>query len=360
MASSLVCARLVYVVAVLYGCRQDPPPSCHTTIEGLQNATRLHIASEKYITVTGYTHGATVIELGSGKVVFRNPILRTIDSIVVTHDAAAKVICGGELFDKRKGLWEGVVWCFDLKTGRELSRKTGLLEEVHRLTSSRSGDKIGILCSTSAPTVFFPERHFVQEVHLWDLKDQSSEVLSRGRYDEFRLSPSADSFVVVDSARDRVKPFGIFQGRRAVVEFGLSSKKEQSRFTIGRYKALCVSDDGKRVAVVADGDRSGIDVWNVAKGEKIATIEKSSLGIVTIAFNKSAELIAYGDGDGNVAIWSLSNKRRLHTFKHKCAIEDLQFTLDDSDVVCLDEQGDLCFFALLERKGSRLNKSKDK
>ena len=74
------------------------------------------------------------------------------------------------------------------------------------------------------------------------------------------------------------------------------------------------SPDGKLLAAVAAG--KGLKVWDVEKGQEVATLKKSeATPYGNPAFTTNDEAVAIGNYDGTVEVWDLRRKERVANWK---------------------------------------------
>ncbi len=72
------------------------------------------------------------------------------------------------------------------------------------------------------------------------------------------------------------------------------------------------SPDGTLVASSAGPASDGVDLWDVATGQRITTLinPKEPLGVDALVFSPDAKLLAVGDG-GHVYVWNLATRTRI-------------------------------------------------
>ena len=146
---------------------------------------------------------------------------------------------------------------------------------------------------------------------------EDGEVLAIGKGTEVHLSntDTGETFAI----------FSIFKEKPNVIDKlqGLFSS-QRSDVSVG---AVALARAGKLPVVAASGGKT-IYVWNIGKREPITLTEHTS-EVCKLAFTLDGTVLASGDIDGTIHLWSLPEGHKLATFKpYMSPVKELVFAPD--------------------------------
>ncbi len=76
--------------------------------------------------------------------------------------------------------------------------------------------------------------------------------------------------------------------------------------------ALAASPDG---SMLASGHWDGVTLWRIESGERIARLRGFGRYVTAIGFSRNGRFLAAGSDTGELQIWSVADRRRVHSTK---------------------------------------------
>lgn len=108
--------------------------------------------------------------------------------------------------------------------------------------------------------------------------------------------------------------------------------------------------------------RKKVNVWSLTRSAKISELTEFRDGVFSVAISHSGKLFAlgggdYGDGGGNVSLWSLSDTRELGFASFgEFPIHSIAFSPDDSLLAAASEDGFVLLYSVERLRGPQLKK----
>ena len=78
-------------------------------------------------------------------------------------------------------------------------------------------------------------------------------------------------------------------------------------------------------------------------------IYASKDGSPSLAFNRSGNFLAVGEGDGNVSVWDIGTKTRVHNFRCESAVRALAFSPNGKFLAYADSNGNIKIWSLEQK-----------
>jgi WD40 repeat protein len=115
--------------------------------------------------------------------------------------------------------------------------------------------------------------------------------------------------------------------------------------------SIAFSPDGRTLIVggsslySCEGDRGGLQFWDVPSQQATGTIPGDTSDIVKLALSASGSLLATGHKDGAVSLWDAQTRRLLHRFKSQFGrpVMSLTFSPAEPLLAASDLSGNIVF-----------------
>jgi len=93
------------------------------------------------------------------------------------------------------------------------------------------------------------------------------------------------------------------------------------------------SPDGSLVASAYE-EEEDVDLWDVASGERITTLDAGDTVVTDLAFSHDGSLLAAGTENGTISVWETATEEQVHLFAHpeEAEIEHLAFGAGDASL----------------------------
>ena len=164
------------------------------------------------------------------------------------------------------------------------------------------------------------------EIAHWDVQTGSKVTKSRGirNYESVVFSQDGSSFAV-GTREGRIHLWNATTGKKhkSLTGHAIVSllKKDDTDVEVW---ALAFSPDGK---IIASGSQDKtIQVWDIEKRRKLATLEAHEGWITALAFSADGKILASGDTNKTIKLWDVdTHKERATLLGHKNTISTLTF-----------------------------------
>ena len=111
-----------------------------------------------------------------------------------------------------------------------------------------------------------------------------------------------------------------------------SNVPELAKFNrANEVKSVCVSPDAKLAVSGVHSFRGHLVVWDLATGEKRATLEGHTNGVISLAMDASGSVLASGSWDHRILLWDLKTGQQLRALEaHSDGVGAVAFSPDGS------------------------------
>ena len=97
--------------------------------------------------------------------------------------------------------------------------------------------------------------------------------------------------------------------------------------TTGSVISVAFSPDGKTLASGSDDQK--VELWDVATGYNIATLEGHAHRVESVAFSRDGTILASGGSSGTILLWDIAKRENIATLEgHTTTVTSLSFSLD--------------------------------
>ncbi len=308
-------------------------------------------------TTIGRTSTTRIWETATGKEISRLPCEENVDLIAFSHDGRTVATVGRDGWTR---LW-------DVESGREQAR---IEENVHALAFSVDDTT---LWSANA-------FHLAQQ---WDLTlgGAARRISHRARVKSVAFC--GDNRVVVGDSDGVVAMWDLeAMHRTAEWHYGagvaaiavspnqtLVATSHDSKVALRRLDGrdrprflpggdsysnpIAFSPDGRFLATSVRGAPERVLLRNVVSGRVLGDPIELGSPLTSVAFSPGSDLIATGEGDDYVSIWSLKDGTPRGKISHRNSVRAVTFSLDGAHLVSTDNDGDVYVDAVGE--GGEIN-----
>ena len=195
------------------------------------------------------------------------------------------------------------------------------------------------------------------QIILWDVKSGSKTLLDLGSVhlnEAAAISQNGSIFVIAeDNGKinlwdvDKRKKIATLKGHSSLFKGdSLTADAVSDIFNLPRnanVSEFAFSSDGK---MFASGSLDHtIQVWNVEKRKKLATLKGHQESVTSIAFSNDGKLVAGGDENKAIKIWDIDTRRERATLTgHKNAIYALAFSPNGETLASGSSDGTIRFW----------------
>jgi RNA polymerase sigma factor (sigma-70 family) len=234
-----------------------------------------------------------------------------------------RVVAGGSAWD-RNGKRVGVIYVWDLATGKELGRIEGRYpdEWIVCLAITPNGRTL----ATGSEVFFHRERP--QVIRLWDL-DSGRELRALQGHDGpiSALVFTPDGKTLISASSSRWKTVKDHTIRLWDVATGRERRRLEGHQQ--SVRALTLSADGR---TLASGSWDGtVRLWDLSEGKETGRLIGHSGGVYCLTFAPDGKRLATASGydDVSLHLWDLTTRRPLHApVRQPRPIEGLAFSPD--------------------------------
>ena len=189
--------------------------------------------------------------------------------------------------------YEGMIWLWDMATGKEVRALEGHTEPVYSLAFSPDG---GLLASGFSDGT----------IKLWDVATGNllRTLVSPGYYVS-SLAFSLDGKLLA-SRSCRVLDMTYGRCLRSEIKLWDVVAGQEVRTLSGGLGPVAFSPDGR---LLASGSGETITLWDVATGKEVHTLREHKGGVNSVAFSPDGRFLASGSGadwQGEVRLWDLA------------------------------------------------------
>jgi WD40 repeat protein len=194
------------------------------------------------------------------------------------------------------------VLCWEVETGKEVSRFSDYRDEVRALAFSPDGQ-----CALSASGV---------SVRLWEVATGKELRRFIGHSDVVRsVAFTPDGQRALSAGEDRTVRFWDLQTGRELVRFAKHA---------GGINCTAIAPDG-RLVLTGSRDQS-LRVWDVQKGKEQRRIAAQKGQVLCVAFSPDGRRILSGHFDTTLRLWEVDSGRELRRFQgHKQMVAGVGF-----------------------------------
>jgi len=159
----------------------------------------------------------------------------------------------------------------------------------------------------------------------------------------FAVTFSSDSTILVTGARYSIVCFRAFQDKARPPQKSILGTRS------GRVMAVAMTPDGN---VLASGDSDGsICLWSIQGSTGVHTLEGHEDWIRSVGFSPDGELLVSGSDDKTIRLWSVPRCELLHIFSgHTHHVTDVAFSPGGDAIASASSDNTVRLWSVLARK----------
>jgi eukaryotic-like serine/threonine-protein kinase len=179
-------------------------------------------------------------------------------------------------------------------------------------------------------------------VSLWELPTRSCSFLTGHSNTVMCTAFSPDGNILATGSHDQT-------ARLWNVNDGKALATLSNGFPVG---SLAFAPDGRTLVVggsswyFLEGDKAGLQFWDVPSREATGTLPGDVSNIVEVAFSADGSLLATGHKDGQVHLWDPKTRQLLHSFESpfRSLVISLAFSPTEPLLAASDQDGNIVLY----------------
>ncbi len=114
-------------------------------------------------------------------------------------------------------------------------------------------------------------------------------------------------------------------------------------------QSVAFSSDGR--FIVSGSDDKSVKLWSVEQKKLLHTFEGHSSGVLSVAFSPDGKFIVSGSWDKSIKLWSVEQQKLLHTFEgHSSTVYSVAFSIDGRFIVSGSEDKSIKLWSVKQKK----------